>query len=168
MMLRKILSISAALFALAMLPNAAQSATATASATAVVLTPIAISKTTDMSFGDLYADNVAVGTVTLATTGTRTAGGAVTLGATAGAAAVFAVSGTAAATFTVTLPAGDTTLISGANNMIVNTYAHDAGGTPTLDGGGALTLNVGAVLNVGIAQAPGTYTANFDVIANYN
>lgn len=167
-MLRKILSISAIISAMAMLPNAAQSATATASATAEVLTPIGITKSIDMSFGDLYADNVAIGTVTLATDGTRTAGGAVTLGPTAGAAAVFDVTGTASATYAITLPATDVTLISGANNMIVNTYVHDAGGAPALGGGGTASFNVGATLNVGINQAPGVYTANFDVIANYN
>ena len=167
-MLRKILPISMAIFGMAMLPNSAQSATATASASAEVLAPITLTKTVDMSFGDLYADNVAVGTVTLATDGTRTAGGAATLGPTAGAAATFTLTGTASATYSITLPAGDITLTSGANTMIVNTFAHDAGGAPALDGTGNGTFNVGAVLNVGINQASGVYNGSFDVIANYN
>ena len=167
-MLRKILPLSAAIFGMAMLPNMAQAATTSASATAVVLTPIAISTTTNMSFGDVYADNATAGTVVLATDGSRTVTGGATTGATAGAAAVFAVTGNASATYAITLPTTDVTLVSGANNMIVNTYVHDAGGAPALDGTGNATFNVGATLNVGAAQAPGTYTANFNVIANYN
>lgn len=153
---------------MAMLPNAAHSATASASASAEVLTPIGITKSIDMSFGDLYADNAAIGTVALATDGSRTAGGAVTLGPTAGAAAVFDVTGIASATYAITLPSTDVTLLSGGNSMIVNTYIHDAGGAPALGGGGTASFNVGATLNVGIAQAPGVYSANFNVVANYN
>ena len=167
-MLRKILPVSAAVFGLAMLPNSVHSATATASASAEVLSPIVITKTVDMSFGDLYADNAAVGTVTLGTDGSRTAGGAVTLGPTAGAAATFTVSGTASATYSITLPSADVTLTSGANTMAVNTFGHNAGGAPALDGTGNATFNVGAVLNVGINQAAGVYNGSFDVIANYN
>ncbi len=167
-MKRKILSISAILSALAVMPASVQAATTSASATAVVLTPIAISTTTNMSFGDVYADNATPGTVVLATTGSRSVTGGATTGATAGAAAVFAVTGNASATYAITLPTTDVTLVSGGNNMIVNTYVHDAGGAPALDGTGNASFNVGATLNVGAAQAPGTYTANFNVIANYN
>ena len=167
-MLRKILPLSAAVFGLAMLPNSAQSATATASASAEVLSPIVLTKTVDMSFGDLYADNAAIGTVTLGTDSTRTAGGAVSLGPTAGAAATFTVSGSASATYAITLPSADVTLTSGGNTMVVNTFAHNAGATPALDGTGNDSFNVGAVLNVGISQAAGVYNGSFDVIANYN
>ena len=167
-MLRKILPVCVAIAGIAMLPNSAQSATASATASATVLTPIAISTTTNMSFGDVYADNVSAGTVVLATTGARSVTGGTTLGATAGAAAAYAVSGNASATYSITLPSTDVTLVSGANNMIVNTFVHDAGGSPALDGTGNATFNVGATLNVSAAQAPGAYSASFDVIANYN
>lgn len=167
-MLRKILPISAAIAGMAMLPNTAQSATANATATAEVLAPITITKTVDMSFGDLYADNLAIGTVALGTDGTRTAGGAVTLGPTGGAAATFTLTGTASAAYSITLPGVAVQLDSGANNMLVDTFVHDAGGAPALDGTGNGTFNVGATLNVGINQAAGTYVGNFDVIANYN
>ena len=164
-MFRKILSLSTAFFALVILPSSAQAATSSATASATVLTPIAISTTTNMSFGDLYADNVSAGTVVLATDGTRSVTGGATLGATAGAAAVFAVVGTASATYAVTVPSTDVTITSGANTMLVNAYGHNSGGA--LDGTGNDSFNVGATLNVGAAQPTGAYSGSFDVTANY-
>ncbi len=165
-MLRKILSTSAILFAIMALPASIQAATSSATASATVLTPIAISTTTNMSFGDLYADNVAIGTVVLDVAGARTVTGSVATGPTAGAAAVFAVTGTASATYAVTVPAADVTITSGANTMIVNTFVHNSGGA--LDGTGNDTFNVGATLNVGISQAAGAYSGSFNMVANYN
>ncbi len=43
----------------------------------------------------------------------------------------------------------------------------DAGACPTLVGGSD-TFNVGATLNVGAAQASGTYSGTFAVTVNYN
>lgn len=165
-MIRKILKISASVFALATMSNVAHSATSSATASANVIQPIAITTDVNMSFGDLYPSAVA-GTVALATTGTRTNGGGVTLGPTTGTAAQFTVTGTDGATYTITLPTTDQNITSGANTMVVNGFGHDAGGTPTLTGG-TQTFNVGATLNVGIDQAPGSYSGSFDVTVNYN
>jgi len=165
-MFRKILSTSIAAIALMLFMGSAQAATSSATASATVLTPIAISTTTNMSFGDLYADNVAIGTVVLAVDGSRTVTGSVALGPTAGAAAVFAVTGTASATYSVTVPAGDVTITSGANTMIVNTFVHNSGGA--LDGTGNDSFNAGATLNVGISQPAGAYSGSFNMVANYN
>ena len=59
------------------------SVTATASTTATIVTPIGISKTVDMNFGNV-ATNGTTGTVALTTAGTRTATGGISLPATAG------------------------------------------------------------------------------------
>ncbi|MDH5178329.1 MAG: DUF4402 domain-containing protein [Gammaproteobacteria bacterium] len=165
-MLRKIVTISAAGIALATLGPIAQAATTSATASATVLTPIAISTTTNMSFGDLYADNVSSGTVVLAVDGSRTTTGGASLGTTPGTAAVFAVTGNVSATYVVTLPSTDVTLTSGANTMIVNTFSDNSLGA--LDGTGNDSFNVGATLNVGISQAPGAYSGSFNVTVNYN
>lgn len=168
-MLRKILTISAASLTLATMTGSVQAATSSATASATVLTPIAITTTTNMSFGDLYADTVSPGTVVLATDGSRTTTGGASLGTTTGTAAVFAVTGDGSATYAITLPSTDVTITDASlNTMTVNTYGHNAGGSPALDAGGNGSFNVGATLNVGISQPSGTYSGSFDVTVNYN
>ena len=51
-------------------------ATATATATATIVTPISISKTADMSFGNIAVSATTSGTVILSPAGSRTTGGA--------------------------------------------------------------------------------------------
>src|ERR1700757_1740594 len=83
-------------------------ATATASASANIITPISIVKTTDMNFGNVAVSATLAGTTVLAPAGTRTTGGGggVTLPATTGtvSAAAFTVSGQASYTYAITLP----------------------------------------------------------------
>ena len=147
--------------------NAQVTATATGSAT--IITPIAISKTTDMNFGNV-AVSATAGTVVLTPASTRSKTGGVTLPAVTGtvAAAAFAVTGLGASTYSITLPASYT-ITSGANNMTVNAFTS----TPSVTGAltaGAQTVQVGATLNVGATQAAGTYTnaTGFNVTVNYN
>ena len=165
-MLRKILPISAAIFGMTMLPNSAQAVTAQAAANAVVLTPIAIAKDNDMSFGSMFP-TAAAGTVILGTDDSRTEAN-VTLGPSTGTAATFTVTGTASATYAITLPASAVLNDGGVNDMTANAFTHDAGGTPTIGGGGSSTLKVGSTLNVGANQVAGSYTVNFDVTVDYN
>lgn len=145
--------------------------TATANASATIISPIAISKTADMNFGNV-AVSTALGTVVLAPAGTRSATGGVTLPATTGTvtAAAFNVTGTTGYTFSITLPAGDITIDDNASHtMTVGTFTS----TPTPTGlltGGSATLNVGATLSVGASQVAGVYSSDtpFDIIVNYN
>ena len=145
--------------------------TASATATATIVTPIAITKDVDMNFGNL-AVNASVGTVVITPAGARSATGGVSfLAATPGTitAASFTVTGLAAATYSITLPVGAITISSGANNMTVDTWTSSPTPTGTLTGG-TETLTVGATLNVGASQAAGTYISPtpFDVTVNYN
>ena len=148
--------------------------TASATASATVVTPIGITKTVDMNFGNL-AVSTSAGTVVLTPAGSRSVTGGVTLPATTGtvAAASFDVTGESNYTYSITLPSSDYTLtrVSGSETMIVNTFVS----TPTVGAGGALTagsqtLTVGATLNVSGSQVGGTYTnaVGFDVTVNYN
>jgi hypothetical protein len=143
---------------------------ATATATATIVSPIAITKDVDMNFGNV-AVNTSAGTVILAPDGTRSSTGGVTLPATTGtvAAASFTVTGTSGYTFSITLPSVATTVTSGSDNMTVDTFTSSLGATSTLTGGTA-TLEVGATLNVTGSQAPGTYVSGtpFTVTVNYN
>ncbi|MGD0583882.1 MAG: DUF4402 domain-containing protein [Bacteroidales bacterium] len=144
---------------------------ATATATATIITPITITKTTDMNFGNV-AVNASLGTVVLTPAGTRSATGGVTLPAVTGAVSqgVFTVNGQANATYAITLPGAATTITSGANNMTVDTWTSAPTPTGTLSAGGSQTLNVGATLHVAASQAAGTYVSAvpFTVTVNYN
>jgi hypothetical protein len=148
------------------------SATATASSTATIVTPIAIAHVTDMNFGNVTVSTLVAGTVVLAPAGTRTSTGNITLPAINGtiSAASFTVTGVTGSAYSITLPTTDLTLTSGSNTMIVNAFTSTPSATGTL-AAGTQTLNVGATLNVKAAQAVGIYTTavgGFPVTVCYN
>ena len=149
-------------------------ATATASATAVIITPISISKTVDMNFGNIAVSASTSGTVILPTSGSRTTGGSggVTLPSTTGtvAAAQFTVSGQATYTYAITLPTSATLSDGSSHTMTVSSFVSSPATTGTLSSGGSQTLSVGATLAVTAAQAAGTYTNStaVPVTVNYN
>ena len=149
-------------------------ATATASASANIITPIAIAKTVDMNFGNVAVSATISGTAVLAPAGTRTTGGAggVTLPATTGtvSAASFNVTGQASYTYAITLPTSTTITDGASHTMTVDNFTSVPATTGALDASGAQTLNVGATLNVAAGQASGTYTnaTGVPVTVNYN
>ncbi len=148
-------------------------ATATASSSATIITPISIAKTVDMNFGNLAVSGTLSGTTTLAPAGTRTTGGAggVTLPATTGtvSAASFTVTGQGGYSYIITLPTS-CTLTSAGHTMIMGSFTSSPSVTGLLAPGGTQTLTVGATLTVSAAQAAGTYTnaAGVPVTVNYN
>lgn len=150
--------------------NASAQATATANASATIVTPISITKVTDMNFGNV-AVSATAGTVVLAPAATRTTTGGVTLPAVNGTvtAAVFTVNGEGAYTYAITLPSTDLTISNGTTNMIVNAFTSTPSATGAL-AAGTQTLRVGATLNVSASQAAGLYTSAtpFNVTVNYN
>lgn len=149
----------------------AQSATATSTAT--IITPIAISKTLDMNFGNVSV-NANLGTIELSPTSGRTVtGGASIAGATGTVtAASFNITGANNYTYTITLPSGATTLThtNNTNTMTADTWTSSPTPTGTLNGSGAQTLTVGATLHVGASQLAGVYTSGtpFTVTVAYN
>jgi len=148
-----------------------QTSSATASASATVITPISISKTVDMNFGNL-ASGTSSGTVVLTAAGSRSSTGGVTLPATTGSptAASFTVTGQGSYTYSITLPASATTISDASSHtMTVDTWSSTPTTTGTLSSG-TQTLTVGATLHVGASQVPNTYTSAtpFTVTVNYN
>jgi hypothetical protein len=148
------------------------SASETANATATIITPISITNVADLNFGNIVAGTGA-GTVTVATTGTRTSTGDVILpSATLGTvnAAEFTVTGLADATYAITLPTTSIDISeTGGTTMTVDNFTSN----PSVTDGGVLTngtqtLSVGATLNVGAGQAAGDYTGKFSVTVAYN
>ncbi len=145
-------------------------ATANASASADVVTPITIAKVADISFGNVAVKSDAGGTVVMDTEGVTTKTGDVTLPATAGTvtAASFTVEGEAGYTYAITLPVSATiTDAISSTTMELSDFQSSPSGTGTLTAG-TETLKVGATLTVGAGQTSGAYTGSFDVTVNYN
>jgi hypothetical protein len=165
-----LLSLIAILSIASLTVNAQVTATATSSAT--IITPIAISKVTDLNFGNVAVSPTIAGTVVLDNTSARTKTGGVTLPVVAGtvSAAKFTVTGLSGSTFSISLPAAPITLTdAGSHTMTVGTFTS----TPTAAGtltGGTMDILVGATLNVSSGQAAGLYTnaAGLAVTVNYN
>jgi len=168
--MKKITILIAILLVVGFSTNAFAQATATASTTATIVTPIGISKTVNMNFGDV-ATNGAIGTVVLTPAGTRTSTGGVTLPATAGTvtAASFAVTGQGSYTYTISLPGSPITLAGTTAGVTVGTFVSTPAATGAL-AAGAQTVLVGATLNLPVSVVAGSYTnaANLTVTVNYN
>jgi hypothetical protein len=145
-------------------------ATAAASTTVTIVTPIGITKSVDMVFGNI-ATTPAPGTVVLGTDGIRTPNGGVTLPASAGTvtAASFAVTGTGSYTYTITLPASPIVLNGTTDGVTVGAFVSNPAPIGKLSAG-AQTVNVGATLIIPASTAADTYknTSGLRVTVNYN
>ena len=165
----KFFALSIVMLAFAASTFAQPGVSATATATATIITPIAISKDVDMNFGNV-AVNASAGTVILAPASTRTVSEGCTLPTPIGtvSAASFTVTGLAASTYSITLPAAATT-ITAVSNITVDTWTSTPTPTGTLTAGTS-TLTIGATLHVGASQAAGVYVSAipFIVTVNYN
>jgi hypothetical protein len=146
----------------------------TGTASALLITPIALAKNANMNFGNLAVSSVTSGTVILAPAGTRSVGGAggTTLPATVGTvtAADFTVSGQGGYTYAITLPSSATITDGSGHSMIINAFVSSPVSTGTLNTGGTQSLTVGATLNVSASQVPGAYSNStaVPVTVNYN
>jgi spore coat protein U-like protein len=154
--------------------GSAMAATATATSTTTVVTPIAISNTANLSFGNI-ATGGSAGTVTVSPDGSRSVtGGTVTAGGTT-TAAQFNVTGQSGLTYAIDFTGTSTTLTSGANTMTFTAISDTSASaittgtaaTGTLTGG-AQTIFVGGTLAVGASQVAGTYNGTINVAVNYN
>ena len=145
---------------------------ATASATATIITPIAITNALDMNFGNLTVQAETSGTVVIAPTGTRTKTAGVNLPSTTGTftAASFIIEGASEYAYIITIPSTGYIITNATTleTMTVSAFTSSPSSTGILDG--SKTLNIGATLNVAAEQVPGVYTnaTGFDVTVNYN
>ncbi|MGS0743767.1 DUF4402 domain-containing protein, partial [Glaciimonas sp. GG7] len=155
-------------------------APSTAATSATVLVPIAITKASDLAFG-AFAHG-AGGTVTVSTSGARTASGPIlsSIGTTP-TAAKFNVTGDGSSTYSVTFANTSTTLASTstpADSMALAIFSSFSGaGATTGDvstGGGTLasgaqSIYVGGALSVSATQvAHADYTGSVAVAVEYN
>lgn len=153
----------------------ALAAVGNASAGATVMAPIVVTKAADLSFGKFAIG--AGGTITISTSGVRTASGVVP-SADGGTmtAAQFVVTGSKDATYSIT-HGGTTSLsrTSGSETMVLTkfsdlTAANATAGSATSGtlSTGTQTIYVGGTLTVAANQAPGDYTGQVSVAVEYN
>jgi len=171
---RKLL-IAAALAAGVATPAAAAPATTPPSASstgkALILLPLKITKIDDLDFGAMIAPP-SPGTVTLSATDSSRSftGGAVGVSSDLGHRAYFGGAGTGNQQVIVTLVPPTQLTSTNGDKIDVIALTLDNGGNPirTVD---ATTrtfyVGVGGVLSLAANQADGTYTATFQLLANY-
>jgi len=152
-------------------------AQATATSTATVITPIAITAPVNLVFGSFAPG--AGGTVTVSTSGARTASGPILSAVTATpTAARFNVTGDGAATYSIAIAPSASLSTGGAtpDTMALTTFSDlTAGGATTGNvtsgtlASGAQSIYVGGTLTVGATQAASTaYTGTVAVTVEYN
>lgn len=130
---------------------------------------IAIQNTQGLAFGSFVAGSG--GTITVSTSGGRSASGGVFLiPSSTSSAAQFTVTGDANATYTIQLPGNDFVKLTGpGSDMVINDFTSSpSGAAGQLSAGGSQTLLVGGRLNVASGQSPGNYSGSFTVIVDYN
>lgn len=130
---------------------------------------MAIQNNQELSFGSFVAGSG--GSVTISTSGARSAsGGVLLIPSSAGAAAQFTVSGDANATYTIQLPDNDFVKLSGpGGDMFINEFTGSpSGAAGQLSAGGSQSLSVGGTLSIASGQSPGQYAGSFSVTVDYN
>jgi len=146
--------------------------TASATSTAVVVTPLTIIRNTNLDFGSIAATGGGTLTINPATSALTPSAGVAIISGTA-TAAQFTASGSNNEVIQFTFPA-TITLSDGGGNTMLFTLASDLGATSpvasTLSATGSRIIYIGGVLTVGLNQAPGTYSnaAGLAVSVNYN
>ncbi|MDD4379214.1 MAG: DUF4402 domain-containing protein [Dysgonamonadaceae bacterium] len=135
-------------------------ASATAKVTATIVTPIKISKTSDLSFGNIVA-GASRGTVKIETDNSHTLSGDVALPTSSPGtitAAQFTVSGLPNASYSIAVPASlIITRQGGTEIMVVDNITSTPTTSGTLSENGEQTIKIGATLHVEANQAIGTY-----------
>ena len=147
----------------------ASAALAALAASASWALEMAIQNNQELSFGSFVAGSG--GSVTVSTSGARSAsGGVLLIPSSAGAAAQFTVSGDANATYTIQLPGNDFVKLSGpGGDMFINEFTGSpSGAAGQLSAGGSQSLLVGGTLSIASGQAPGQYAGSFSVTVDYN
>jgi len=146
-------------------------ATAAASIGVNIVTPISITKSEDMVFGNI-STNGSTGTILVGTEGTRTPTGGVTLPAANGSptAASFIVTGSGNYTYSISLPGSPIILSGTTEGVTVGTFVSNPASTGKLTAAGTQTVYVGATLNLPASTVAGSYAnaSGLRITVNYN
>ena len=147
-------------------PAFAQGANDDGTATANIVTAMTLSAERDLAFGTVVAPSGDSCTVSLTAAETAVVGGDCSSSGTQ-TSAQFDVTGDASAEYSITLPVGTINMTGAGDPIVVGTFTHSAGATPTLSGAGAATFYVGATATVNDGQTGGAYTGTFNVAVDY-
>ena len=146
----------------------ANAATTTTTVEANVVSSINIVALNGVFFGDISSSAIA-GTVSIDTSGSRTATGGVTISTnTLGSPANFEVSGDPNGLYDITLPPSVILISAAGDNMTVNNFSSTPDSNGQLDAGGTQNLSIAARLNVGSFQAFGAYSGIMATTVEYN
>ena len=173
----KFFTLSVAIFAFSTISFGQSQRTATADAGANIITPISISNTRVLDFGDIVSQTNAF-KVIMSASGSRTetdASGLTgdqspLLSTDAGNQALFTIKGEEDYKFSVLLPTSidlSASGVTGATDMEVNTFTSNLNAANNTLTGGSVDLSVGATLNVNNTQAAGVYEGSFTVTVAY-
>ena len=171
----KFFTLSVAIFAFSTISFGQSQSTATADAGANIITPISISNTQGLDFGDIVSQTSAF-TVTMSASGSRTDASGLTgdqsplLSTDAGNQALFTITGKEGYKFSVLLPTSinlSASGVTGAKDMAVDTFTSNLNAANNTLTGGSVDLSVGATLNVNATQAAGVYEGSFTVTVAY-
>ena len=153
---------SGSILALALLSGAADAAGTTASASATIFTPVAVTKTADLGFGKI-APGASSSVVTVGAAGTFACGTGLTCYGTH-APAAFSIAGYINETVTVTVDPS-VTLSDGASHSMVASLSPSANAVLLTGGLGSFT--VGGALTLLANQSAGNYNGSFAVSVDY-
>ena len=163
--MNKLLISAGALAALALSTPAlaAPSNQASANATVNIVSPLTLTKNTDLNFGTIvgpFAGEV----VHVDGTGARNCAGLTCSGSPT--AASFSLSGTASQAVALTIP-NSVTLNGSVSGTLNVDLSGDKPANPTLDGTGAASFAIGGKLTIPNGTVDGVYSNTFNVTANY-
>jgi len=157
-----------ALVVIASSATAFAQSTATASTTATLVTPISISKTTDMNFGTV-ASSATAGTIAISSAAVLAPTGGASVISGTPTTAVFHVTGQGTELIQVSYPASISLAGSVSGTLTVNSITADCGTSTNLVDGGK-DISFSAVLEVPANTIAGSYTnaTGLYVTVNYN
>lgn len=148
--------------------QAVNAATTTATVEANIVSSINIVAKNGVVFGDISSSAIS-GTVSIDTSGSRTATGGVTINtSTSGSPANFEVSGDPNGLYDITLPLSVVINSAAGDSMTVDTFSSTPDTNGQLGAGGTQNLSVTARLNVGSSQAFGAYSGLMSTTVEYN
>lgn len=164
--MKKLLISAGALAALALSTPALAANSASANATVNIVSPLSLTKNTDLNFGTVvgpFAGEV----VHVDTSGTRTCPGTLTCSGSASvSAASFSLTGTAGQAVVLTIP-DSVTLNGSVSGTLDVDLTGDKPANPTLDGSGNASFSIGGKLTIPTGTVDGVYSSTFDVTADY-
>jgi hypothetical protein len=150
------------------------SASVTTTGTITVVSPLALTKATDLAFGSIVRPSAGSNTILInAASGTRSiqGGGNGALTSSASTRAAYSVQGEGGQSFSITIPSSlSMTRAGGGETLPVTLTASSASGalSGALGDAGAATFGVGGALSLDSNAVAGTYSGTFNVTIGYN